>query len=543
MTGEGYALAPSADNVYKLTSGIEAPKPITLPKIFANGMVFQRGKTINVFGYCDDTEAELKVTLGDRVGTTKVDENGRFYVELDPMDAAWDLTLTIEQTNHVVENKVVFTDVAVGEVWVMSGQSNAQFYAGQMEDVAELAVIADSIKNVRTYKSTASFTLQPSKYGSGSWDTKVDAANIKTTSASGLSAVGLMAVFRLAEELGPDVPVALIHVARGGSPLKGWLDYETLKEISPSEAKKYEDYVAAGVLDDSGRTKIGCCLYNHQIAPYEGFEVAGVMWYQGCSDISGGNIGTEGKTYSDFFVGLESVYRRVFGGDDELPFYVMQLAPYISDVNNLYSFKAEQFDFCSELDNTYLVSISNEGAIWSPNQFSQGHIHPTRKSPIANRTAYAILANEYDIKYSDASSHPDIVSMSASGSAVTITFDTELKLLFGDTVVGFEISENGTAWVEAVGVIDGKSITLTSSAASPKYVRYAFSGMHAELADGRVLRLDSMKFNAENQVITLGSDGVYYTVSDATDLVRTMDYGNLTNASGIPMPTFSIEIK
>ena len=86
------------------------------------------------------------------------------------------------------------------------------------------------------------------------------------------------------------------------------------------------------------------------------------MWYQGCSDISGGNIGTEGKTYSDFFVALETVYRRVFGNDDELPFYVMQLAPYVADIENLSGFKAEQYDFCNELDNTYLVSLTNEGA-------------------------------------------------------------------------------------------------------------------------------------------------------------------------------------
>lgn len=546
ITKEGFAMYPTAGNVYELTDGIDSPEPITLPKIFANGMVFQRGKTINVFGYCPDTDAELKVTLGDRVGTCKVDENGEFYCELAPLPASWGLTLTIEQTNHMLENKVIFTDVAVGEVWVMSGQSNAQLQSGYLEDVAELAVLADTVKNVRTYKSTASFTLNPSKYGSGSWDTTVNSSNMKSTSSSAVSAVGLAAVFRLAAELGPDVPVALVHAARGGSPIAGWLDYETLKELSPSKAAEYEkfckDNANASTLPDSGRTTIGCCLYNHQIAPYEGFEVAGVMWYQGCSDSAGTKLGTEGKTYTDYFKALERVYRRVFGNDNQLPFYVMQLAPYHDVIDELSGFKVEQFDFCRELDDTYLVSIANEGAIWSPNQFSQGHIHPTRKSPVANRTADAILANEYGIKYNDAFSHPDVVSLSASGSTVTVNFDTDLKLFFGVAPVGFELSSDGKTWVKAEGRIEGKSVILTSSVGSPKYVRYGYSLFHAELADGTMVAINSMSFNGDNKVITIKSGDASYTIDDATDLIRTMNYGNITNASGVPMPTFKLPV-
>ena len=546
VTEEGYAMVPSADGIYKLTNGISTPEPITLPKIFANGMVFQRGKTINVFGYCPDTDAELKVTLGDRVGTTSVDENGEWYVELDPMEATWNLTLTIEQTNHILENKVIFTNVAVGEVWVTSGQSNAQMKTGYMEDVEELATLAETLTNVRTYRSNASYAFQPQKYGGGEWDSSISASNIRSTSSSSVSAIGYAAVAKIAAELGPEVPVALVHVSRGGSPIKGWIDYEALLELSPSEAQKYLDYVAAGVLDDNARTKIGTCLYNYQIAPYEGYEVAGVIWYQGCSDISGTSLGTEGATYTDYFKALERVYRRVWGNDDELPFYVVELAPYTEGSSegrdNLNDFKAEQYDFCAELDNTYLISIMDCGAVWGDTLFSQGYIHPARKSPIANRCADSILANEYGIKYAEVYTHPSVTSIVADGSTVTVTFDTDIKLLSGVDPIGFDLSEDGTNWVKADARIEGNKIILTSSLAAPARVRYGQSLITAELADGTLVTFYSgqSKLSDTAKTITLTVGGVSYVIDCDADLIRTIDYGNVTNASGVPLPIFNL---
>ena len=449
ITNEGYAMVPTSSGQYQLTSGVSAPKPITFPAVFANGMVFQRGKTINVFGYCDDTEAELKVTLGDISGTTEVDENGKFYIELPAIaEAKWNLTLTVEQTNASIPNIVEFTDVCVGEVWVMSGQSNAQLQAGYMEDVEEFATLADAYGNIRLYKSSASFVANPSKYGSASWS-KVDGKSVRSTSL--MSAAGYAAVAKLADELGPDVPIALMHVARGASKIKAWVDYEALLTLSPTEAAKIKEYMddSSLTLPTKGHTTLGTVCYNHQIAPLEGFEVAGVMWYQGCGDVSKTSLGVEGTTYTEYFTALEKVYRRVFGNDSELPFYVMELAPFVSssyDSADLADFKAEQYDFCEALDNTYLVTNMLDGAVHGFTLFDQGYIHPGRKSTIGQRAAMMILANEYDFTFANEYTNPELISATVSGSTVTLTFDSDIKLLLGDKPIGFELLVNGT-WV------------------------------------------------------------------------------------------------
>ena len=130
--------------------------------------------------------------------------------------------------------------------------------------------------------------------------------------------------------------------------------------------------------------------------------------------------------------------------------------------------------------------------------------------------------------------------MTASGSTLTVTFESELKLLFGVEVVGFELSEDGTTWAKASGVIDGKSVALTSSLASPKYVRYAYSEIYAELYDGTIISAQTAKYDSTAKTMTITGNDKTYVISATkpTDLIRTMDYGNLTNASGIPTPVF-----
>lgn len=542
---EDYAMVPDSDYVYKLTSGVKAPAVISMPVYFANGMILQRGKTINVFGYIDDPDAELRVTLGDRVGTGKPDETGRFEIALDPIDEpTWGLTLTIEQTNCYLENKISFTKVNIGELWVISGQSNAQLQIGYIEDVDELATLADTYKNIYTYRANAGFSLKPNKYGSANWY-QVTGKQVRGTGTTAVSAVGYAVAVKLAAELGEDVPIGIVHVARGASKIKTWLDYESLVKVSPSEAKKYDDCVAKGELPTNAHTQIGTCLYNQQIAPLTGLEVAGVVWYQGCGDVSGTALGTDGATYTDYFTALEGVYRRTFGNDSELPFYVMQLAPYTQDsaseADDLSRFKAEQFDMCRSLNRTYLVPLANEGGLWGESLFSQGYIHPGRKSPIGYRTGDMILEQEYGMELGTVAA-PMPVSAVTVGDAVVVTFDTDIELLFGDTVMGFEI-KSGSTWYDAVGVIDGNTITLTApSAVAPTEVRYGFGYITAELEDGTLIPFLSSGSKADktNKTITYTYNGKSYVIDDNTGTIRTIDFGNVTNASGVPMTVFSI---
>ena len=526
-----------------------ARSPITLPKIYASGMVFQRGKSINVRGFSENIASSVRVTLGEREGVCTVDPDGKWSVELPAIhEAGIGNLLRIEEVGNP-DSVISIGDVAIGEVWVMSGQSNAQLQVGYLEDVEELAALAGTMSNIRYYRASASFSLEVDEIGSGAWYTSITPQLVRATGNEGVSAVGYAAAVKLAAELGPDVPVAVIHVARGASKIKAWLDDASLSAISPSEMAKVNEHRASGDLPSNAHTQLGTVLYNKQIAPLDGYEVAGVMWYQGCGDVSGESLGAEGKSYTEYFTALEALYRRIFGNDSELPFYVMELAPYTEpsagSANSLSEFKAEQYDFCRKLKNTYLVPIMTEGGTWCETIFSQGFIHPSRKSPVGYYTADMILANEYGIVSAEVYKYPEILSVRVSGSAVMITFDSEIKLMLGDEPMGFELCLPQRGWVKASAVIDGSTVTVSAAGGGvPTDVRYGFSAITAELADGTTVSFYSGEatINDAQRTITITKDGEVYVIGSAEDCVRMMNVGNITNASGVPLPVFSLGV-
>ena len=224
---------------------------------------------------------------------------------------------------------------------------------------------------------------------------------------------------------------------------------------------------------------------------------------------------------------------------------------------------------CASEPNTHLVSLGLDGAVLSGAFFAgeldpdmgnaaisaQGFIHPTRKSPVGIRVADMILANEYGIKYNDVYTYPTPVKATYANGSVTVEFDTDLRYLYGDSVMGFEIY-NGSKWVKATGKIEGNKAVITADGlTSATSVRYGCGEMVMELADGTLIEVWDKKnsystgkanysLNSTEQTLTVEYNGETYVVrGNTTDMVRTMDYGNLTNASGIPLPLFSIDVE
>ncbi len=560
---------------------------ITMPAIFANNMVLQRNKEINIFGYCETVGATVEVTLAGKTATATVDENGEWCATFEPLGAMFDQTIEVRQTGNVSYNLKRFTGVNIGEVWVMSGQSNGDLQSMYLEDLSEYYELAASRKNIRMYRSSQGYTAREQKIGSGTWY-EGTAANIASKTSS-VTAIGYVMATKLADELGDDVPIAIMHMVRGSCKIKTWLDYKRIQEVSPSATAEYEYWRDLNELPASahGGGAVATVMYNNVIAPVYGFEVAGVLWYQGEGDTGGGYFtSTDTKKfpvttsdpeeadncYTEFFYALEDTFREAFGDDPNLPFYVMQLSPFLSssyNTENVYKLKMEQYEMCKNEPNTHLVSLGLDGAVLSGAFFDgnldpdmgntsisgQGFIHPARKSTVGIRTADLILANEYGIKYSDVYTYPTPIKATASGSTVTVEFDTDLRYMYGDSVTGFEIYD-GSKWVKATGRIDGNKVIISAAGVtSPKSVRYGCGEMLMELGDGTLIELWDTKnsygtgkknysLDSATQTLTVSYNGETYVIKgNSTDMVRSLDYGNITNISGVPTPIFEIEIQ
>jgi sialate O-acetylesterase len=95
---------------------------VTLPQIFQDGMVLQRGKTIPVWGKTNAGET-VTVSLNKKKATATADSKGRWRVDLPAMKAGGPYILEVKGEKS---EAISLTDVWVGDVWLCSGQSNME---------------------------------------------------------------------------------------------------------------------------------------------------------------------------------------------------------------------------------------------------------------------------------------------------------------------------------------------------------------------------------------------------------------------------------
>ena len=537
---------------------------LSMARIFANGMVLQREEPINIYGYAT-TGSTVTVTLGEN-STSAVAADGEWRVTLPAMEATRGLTLTVESADR----RLSFVDVSIGEVFVVSGQSNAQYFACQLEDWDEIARLAETLDNIKVYAETSTWDMHPSDYGYGTW-IKATRANLEADGPvkGNVSAVGYVMATKLAAELGPDVDVALINVCRSGTKITAWFPAEELYKDPTTHADdiaRYEDYLA--FWDANGRwpqstaeskyyqsgnpySYIPTLSYNAMIAPIKGYTARAVIWYQGESDAGISSV------YTGKFGVLRELYSNAFANDD-IPFFVVQLAPYNTDVNTLATMEAVQYDLTVKYPNTYVVSTGVDGSPINMMDMLYGAppqvIHPSRKSPLGYRTADRVLVELFG-RSDEILTAPRLTKIEKGEGIVTLTFDTALRLLRGVTPEDFQVYDSATSsWVKVSAVISGNTVVLdTSALTAPTQVRYGFGGRFIELATGELIRL-----NVDSRfTLNIDENGVRYAEYIDTDvspsrvftfysedgqIIRTIKSGNLTNASGEPMPTFVVSI-
>lgn len=469
---------------------------VTLPSIFADGMVLQRNKKVPVWGWGGNEGDTITATIGSYSAEAKVDANGDFYLELPEMKGATDQTLMIRNGNAAVTIK----NVGIGEVWYCSGQSNMELKIGSTFDVS--SIVANASKyDVRTFKVSvkAEYELQKDVTG-GSW------SQVTSSNASKVTAIGYIAAYQIQQALG--VPVALIECYEGGSSAQAWLSYEKLfaadretvyndPSVLPtvrnnwgcegrtiwqdydhywSIGKIYQTTKSEGTLIDgshgsNGRRFAPTGLYNAMQGPLANYAIAGVMWYQGESQVNA----RLSSQYNYLQYDLIEQWREDFR-DPELPVMLVQLAPYeAGHGRNFFEIRQIQIDTAKRMDNVGVICTAYEGTF--DNKDVGGAIHPGTKVPVGNRMADTILATVYDVDMEYCG--PLFERMEISGSKAILYFshiESGLAIKKGDSkLTGFQISGDGVNFVDATATIEGDTLAVTaSSVAVPVAVRYAY---------------------------------------------------------------------
>jgi sialate O-acetylesterase len=426
--------------------------------IFSENMVLQQGETLNVWGKATPGEA-VQVTLERKArgeasaaasGTT-ADKDGKWSVKIPKQKAGTGYTLTIKGGNNTVE----FKNVAVGEVWICSGQSNMEWSvnAGETPDKVKEGAKNPNLRLFTVQKKTAAMpmTEQDDLKHFTKWDESAP------ETIGGFSAVAYHFGQKLQKELG--VPVGLIHTSWGGTPCEAWTSLEAL-DAEPSLIHYVNSARAAANQANPG-PGTPSVLYNAMIYPLLNFKVKGAIWYQGES-----NTG-RAYEYRTLFPAMIQDWRKRF--DCELPFMLVQLAPFgngnAADVHYAELRDAQLFA-TKKLPKVGMAVITDIG--------DEKDIHPKPKGPVGERLALAALGIEYGKKLEY--SGPAFKDVKFDGGSAILSFDHAKGLTAKDgDLTGFAVMGEDKVYHPAKAEIKGDTVVVTSeNGAKVLGVRYGW---------------------------------------------------------------------
>jgi sialate O-acetylesterase len=391
---------------------------LTVSPYFGNHMVLQRGMPVPVFG-TGTPGATVMVVFNGQSESKVVPSSGKWRVDLAAMPATLigdDLVITSGSTT------ITFTDVLVGEVWVLSGQSNAWFPLWKCDGGTAAINESGQYPMIRMFQGGSE---------SSPWSVSGPATS------PNWSGVGYFFARDLVENMVETVPIGIYQLAVNGTGINQWV--------------------------------VGGRQYNNLIAPLQPMAIRGVLWYQGEDDT--GKTSLANAYYQNLPL-LINGWRSAWGQGD-FPFYIVQLA-LISGRPNYAIIRDAQVTTAMTVRNTWLACIIDIPTIPATD------IHPTNKEPVGHRLALIGRANLYgDTKLGYYGPIRDPASSYVANDSVVVGFKYVDGCFFntgGADPSPFMVAGSDGVYYPATSVqTAGNTITVSSSSVSkPTSVRYGW---------------------------------------------------------------------
>lgn len=454
---------------------------LSLPATYGDGMVLRRFSPIQFCGTATAGET-VSVTFLGVTHSTFADANGRWCVPIPAQPAGGPYEIII---NSATERRVI-KDVWIGELWLCSGQSNMQLPVSATASEKEDLAAADTLARVHIYNVSPRFIpyaeeWTPARLDSlnrglyfrpAHWDRSSRAA------VKNFSSIAFNFARELSDSLGCHVGV--ICNAVDGSGCECWIDSATLACEFPEILTDWtHNELVMGW--SRRRAALNCrrvptavqhhpyapaYLFTAGMAPLEGTDLSGVLWYQGESNADLPEV------HNRLFTLLEQSWRGFFGAP-ALPFYTAQLSSY-EPRSSWPRFRDAQRRLADSLANTYLIVTSDLG--------EKDNIHPRRKREVAHRFVLSALHHTYG-RSAVCPSGPAYAGFTVEGNALRLTFRYAdgLRPATGRDIIGFEIAgADGTfhparATVVTSSTHAGNDLLVESTAVPhPTAVRYAY---------------------------------------------------------------------
>lgn len=209
---------------------------LRIPQIYTDGCVLQSGMPVRLRGWADP-HAHVEISIDSNIiASTIADEHGQWQTNANPLTPGGPYTLTFcEEHRETIKHSCY-----VGEVFLCAGQSNMELTMQWLRYQYPSQMTRQADPYLRQYKvdCQVNFDAPALDHDSARW-VGCDSENIGEFSA-------LAYFFGMRIRTLLNVPVGLLNVSLGGSPIESWMDPQSLEQY-PQLLDIYHDYARAGV--------------------------------------------------------------------------------------------------------------------------------------------------------------------------------------------------------------------------------------------------------------------------------------------------------
>tara|TARA_R110002050_G_scaffold300717_1_gene471802 strand:- start:5851 stop:7272 length:1422 start_codon:yes stop_codon:yes gene_type:complete len=440
--------------VVAISFSISSMAQISLPKLFADGMVLQQQAEVSIWGKAiPGQKVEILPSWSDTSYSNSVLKDSTWQIKINTPAASYEKHYLTVSSGKVV---LTINDVLIGEVWLCSGQSNMalpikgarnQGVEGSLD-----AIVNSENDHLRYFGVHQLSALEKQKEVRGIWQF----ASPKTT--GNFSAVGYFFAKKLQGAI--DVPVGIIVCAWGGSRIEAWMSKESLSPFNFVKLPETEE-------DNKVKMQTPTVLFNGMVNGIIGYGIKGVLWYQGESnrDIY--------EQYPELFNAMHNDWMKRWS-IGEFPIYFAQIAPFAYENMDNAPHSALMRESQSQIANkqplTAMVVLSDVGDSLC--------IHPPKKREVGERFAYLAMGKSYGMDFLDYQS-PHYKSIEIKDDKILVSFDSPKGVTFNENKrTGFEIAGADKQFFPAEVQFDAHYdtvITLSSTKIqNPVAVRYGW---------------------------------------------------------------------
>jgi sialate O-acetylesterase len=197
---------------------------IRLPKLISDNMVLQRDQPIQIWGWASPGE-KIKATFNKKTYHTTTSRDGKWVIHLPSHAAGTGYEMVLKG-----KNEVRIRNIAMGDVWLCSGQSNMVINMERVKERYPDDIASANYPDIRNFfvPTLTDLNGPAQDFPKGEW---------KTAIAKDILSFGAVSYF-FARDIYEKykVPIGIINSSVGGTPIEAWIseggfkDFDTIQK-------------------------------------------------------------------------------------------------------------------------------------------------------------------------------------------------------------------------------------------------------------------------------------------------------------------------